>query len=587
MPTISRKQFIRGALGSLMAGQLLGKKAKAQSAAPNVVFVIADEWRAQAFGYAGDRNAHTPAIDRFAAESVNFENAVAGTSVCCPSRACLMTGQYPLTNGVYINDVPLVPKGVTLGEAFRYAGYDTAYIGKWHLYGSPDGYYGRRLAFIPPDKRFGFEYWKANECTHDYNHSIYYGGDDPTPKFWPGYDAIAQTRDACEYIRKFRDAGTPFFLFLSWGPPHFPLTGAPKRYQDMFKDREIKVRPNVPEVDRQAAVQDLRGYYAHGAALDDCFDTLLHALEDNGKAADTIVVFTSDHGDMMYSQGLQYKMVPWEESIRIPLLVRYPQALGREGTRCRELIDSPDIMPTLLGLSGIQVPKGVQGTDFSAVMHKPAVEQQRTSSFLSMPVSISSTRHYGIGAYRGVRTARYTYVRSLHGPWLLYDNVDDPYQQHNLCDRPRMRTVRRDLDDEVSSWLRKLDDRFMPAEYYLARDGLTHYVEPLVPAGDFVSPWGDWKSTIAIPATERPSIDSVIGDLLNDRAAKAVLAGYIPAILAHPPSGWREMSLRVLHAYIPTDFPISRMNAVGAALAKLQPMTVGSRKVPVAPEDDG
>src|SRR5688572_11403729 len=149
---------------------------------------MADEWRAQALGYAGDPNAHTPTIDRFAKESVNFEQAVAGCSVCCPARASLVTGQYPLTNGVYINDVELQPKDVTLGEAFRNAGYRTGYIGKWHLYGSPDGRYGRRESYIPPASRFGFDYWKAAECTHDYNHSLYYEGNDQNRKYWPGYD---------------------------------------------------------------------------------------------------------------------------------------------------------------------------------------------------------------------------------------------------------------------------------------------------------------------------------------------------------------------------------------------------------------
>jgi arylsulfatase A-like enzyme len=89
-----------------------------------------------------------------------------------------------------------------MGEIFTHAGYRTGFIGKWHLYGSPDGKYGRRLAYIPPEKRFGFDYWKACECTHDYNHSLYYEGNDPTPKYWPGYDAIAQTADACAFIEK-------------------------------------------------------------------------------------------------------------------------------------------------------------------------------------------------------------------------------------------------------------------------------------------------------------------------------------------------------------------------------------------------
>ena len=505
MPAITRKQFMQGALGTLLASQFVAKPARAQLLSrPNVLFVIADEWRAQSFGYAGDPNAHTPAIDKFASESINFDNAVAGTPVCCPSRACLMTGQYPLTNGVYINDVPLVPKGVTLGEAFANAGYDTGYIGKWHLYGSPDGRFGRRLSYIPPDKRFGFEYWKACECTHDYNHSLYYEGDDPTPKFWDGYDAIAQTKDACGFMRKFKDAHVPFFMFLSWGPPHFPLAGAPKRYQDMFKDRDIQLRPNVPDADREKAIEDLRGYYAHGAALNDCFQSLLDTLEETGMADNTIVVFTSDHGDMMHSQGLEYKWVPWEESVRIPLLIRYPKSFGRKGMRSHAPVASPDIMPTLLGLSGLDVPKGVQGTDLSGSLKAPSIKKSPDSAFLCMPVPTTSARIYGIDAYRGVRTERYTYVRSLHGPWLLYDNVNDPYQKHNLCGQAAMKTVQHELNRELNRWLHKLGDKFLPPEEYLKRDGLTNYIATKIPIGNVVSPWGDWKSTLKKPAVQKP-----------------------------------------------------------------------------------
>src|SRR4029434_9482226 len=117
---------------------------------------------------------------------------------------------YPLTNGVFINDVELKPNGTTMAEAFKSAGYHTGYIGKWHLYCTPDGKYGRRLAYIPPEKRFGFEYWKACECTHDYNKSLYYEGNDTTPKYWPGYDASAPTDESCKFIDVKASARSPF-----------------------------------------------------------------------------------------------------------------------------------------------------------------------------------------------------------------------------------------------------------------------------------------------------------------------------------------------------------------------------------------
>jgi len=136
-----------------------------QAAQPNVVIVIADQWRASAFGFSGDTNVKTPQLDHLAHESFRFINAVAGLPVCCPTRASLMTGQRPLTTGVFMNDVPLAPDAITLPKVLRRAGYDTGYIGKWHLNG--DG----RSNFIPRERRQGFDYWKALECTHDYNHS--------------------------------------------------------------------------------------------------------------------------------------------------------------------------------------------------------------------------------------------------------------------------------------------------------------------------------------------------------------------------------------------------------------------------------
>ena len=133
---------------------------------PNVVFILADQWRAQAFGYAGDQNAQTPAIDALASESVNFRNAVSGFPVCSPYRGSLMTGQYAVKHGLVVNDVPLKPNGSTLGDTFQKAGYETAYIGKWHIYGSPDGKFVAVVRELPPPKRekaFESEFAKRHE----------------------------------------------------------------------------------------------------------------------------------------------------------------------------------------------------------------------------------------------------------------------------------------------------------------------------------------------------------------------------------------------------------------------------------------
>src|SRR5689334_6232802 len=154
-----------------------------EARSPNVVVVVADQWRAQAFGYAGDPNVKTPNFDRFERESVDFTHAVSGMPVCSPFRASLLTGQRATTHGIFLNDAHLSDTAITLAKVLRDAGYDTGIIGKWHLNGLG------RLSYIPKENRQGFDYWKVMECTHDYNHSLYFADDDRTAREWEGYDA--------------------------------------------------------------------------------------------------------------------------------------------------------------------------------------------------------------------------------------------------------------------------------------------------------------------------------------------------------------------------------------------------------------
>jgi arylsulfatase A-like enzyme len=564
---ITRKAFNGMALTSLSIGAF-GCATPPKHRRPNVLFVMADEWRGQSIGYEGDLDAHTPSFDRFAGESVNFDQAISGCSVCCPARASLVTGQYPLTNGVYINDAPLRPNAPTLGEVFRAAGYRTAYIGKWHLYGSPGGRWERREAYIPPEYRFGFDYWKVAECTHDYNHSLYYDNDDTERRYWEGYDAFAQTDDARRFIQENAGQSEPYFLMLSWGPPHFPLHTAPERYRAMYRDRRILLRPNVPDEAADAATAALRGYYAHMAALDDCFARILNAVEAAGQVEDTVVVFTSDHGDMMESQGLGMKMVPWEESIRVPFLLRYPRMFGTAGTRNGAPLNSPDIMPTLLGVCGVPIPEGVQGTDFATPLRRGNIQSLPESAFLNV-IAPGNARQYGFAEYRGVRTRSHTYVRSINGPWLLYDNINDPYQKQNLCGRADVAALEEQLERELSGWLNRLDDDFLHADEYLRRDGLSHYVEMETPISYERSPWGDWESTM--PKPHGPlDVRSPLTALLADPEAAAIVEAVLPGLRENPTVAFagRGFSLRMLHQYSAILWGFPRVSE--AQLAELE-----------------
>ncbi len=458
---------------------------------PNIVFIFADEWRGQAVGYAGDLNCRTPNLDSFSREAINFTDAVAGSPVCCSYRASLLTGLYPLSHGVFINDVELNPSVNSIARVFGARRYHTAYIGKWHVYGSPDGQYGRRNVYVPREYQLGFEYWKGFECNHDYNNSFYFFNDDPTKRPWQGYDAFAQSEDAAAYIRDHAAGDQPFLLMLSWGPPHFPLHTAPERHRQLYENREIVLRPNVPAALRKKAQEDLRGYYAHIAALDEAFAIVREAVVNAGIDGQTIFVFASDHGDMFQSQGLSTKLFPWDESARVPFLLRLPHLPHTHGTETHIPMDAPDIMPTLLGLCDLPIPEIVEGTDWSPFIRGEKALTGNETALLNMAAEFTELRVNGMKAYRGLRGSRFTYVRNLDGPWLLYDNIADPYQMKNLVNTHEYTDEQAQLETLLQKRLSQIGDEFLPGWTYLERAGLTHYKEVSM---ECLQPWQDpWK----------------------------------------------------------------------------------------------
>jgi arylsulfatase A-like enzyme len=427
---------------------------------PNILYILADQWRAQALGYAGDGNARTPRLDALARESLDLALAVSGTPVCCPIRASLLTGLYPDRHGVFLNDAPLDPQADSLGKRFAAAGYDTAWIGKWHV----DGH--GRTSYIPPERRQGFAYWKALECTHDYHASAYYAGDSDQVSLWEGYDADAQTDDAIGLIERAPGRHRPFLIMLSWGPPHDPYDTAPPEFQT-FDAAALALRPNVPQHSEEMARRNLAGYYAHGAALDRNVGRILDALARAGLADDTIVVFTSDHGDMLGSHSLHCKQCPWDESLRVPYLMRWPALLGRSGGRSEVVFDTVDVLPTLCALAGIEAPPGAQGRDLSRHLRDGSVPEDNAALYAQYQ-SFGTWPGWNTGAPelmrsregRGVRTGRYTYVEDRDGPWLLYDNHEDPFQMRNLVSDPGSAALVRELRPRLHARLAANGDRF-------------------------------------------------------------------------------------------------------------------------------
>ena len=456
----TRREFLK-ASGFGLAAAAAPARSKPGPPRPNVVFVLADQWRASATGYAGDPNVLTPNLDRLAAGSVRFTNTVSCCPVCTPYRAALLTGRYPTTTGMFMNDLALPPGELCLAEIFKSAGYDTGYIGKWHL----DGH-GRK-SFIPPERRQGFDYWKAAECDHDYPKSHFYAGNSPELRFWEGYDAYAQTRDAQAYIRSRAGGPKPFLLVLSYGPPHFPHATAPEELKALYPPDRLRIAANVPEDQRAAVRKELPGYYGHCTALDRCLGGIVRTLDETGIAGSTILVFTSDHGEMMGAHGVRptQKQHPWDESVHIPFLLRYPAVHGSGGRTVATPLGTPDILPTLLALALVPNPGSIEGEDLSPVVRGGA-ERDRAALIMSVAPFIP-----GLREYRGVRTARYTYVRDLSGPWLLFDNLADPLQQTNLVGAPAAAGIRARMEDALRMELRRIGDDFLPRQSYIERWG--------------------------------------------------------------------------------------------------------------------
>jgi arylsulfatase A-like enzyme len=441
---------------------------------PNLVFVFADQWRAQALSHAGDQNLSTPALDAFAAEGVRFTSAVSNAPVCSPHRATLMTGLYPHLNGMVVNDQCLAAScpGPYLADCLNDAGYRTAYIGKWHIDGR-----GRRK-FVPPERRLGFSWWRGFECNHDYWDAPCYG-DSPDPETLPGYESFAQTDMACRFLRE--EAREPFALFLSWGPPHNPYGTAPEEFRARHRPEDIALRPNVPVATEAAARKDLAGYYAHCEALDHAFGRLLEAIEESRRSRDTIAIFTSDHGDMLGSQGAFRKQRPYEESILVPLIVRDPRR-GLGPAEVDAPISTVDLMPTLLGLCGCPVPERCQGRDWTPVIRAGAAPPVDAALLACYSPFHEYTTRGGGRAYRGLRTRRHTYVRFIDGVRHLFDNVADPYQMRDLAAAPESARLLAELEARLSAMLEEARDPFeTPAEIFrrwsvrLNKDGDVFY----------------------------------------------------------------------------------------------------------------
>lgn len=427
---------------------------------PNIVYILTDQWRGSALGYAGNPDVKTPNLDAFAKESVNFANAVSVTPVCTPHRAALLTGKFPTTTGMFLNDLYMPAEEETMAEILKAEGYNTAYWGKWHL----DGH--GRSTYIPKERRQGFDYWKALECSHNYTKMPYYDNDNLELKYWDEYSPFAIVKDANKYITEHANDETPFLAFIALATPHYPHGSAPKKYKDMYPPESLTINPNVPKEQEERSRKELQGYYAHATATDEAIGSVLDKIKALGLSDNTIIVFSADHGEMMGAHGVKAftKQLAWDESVRVPFLISYPSIGKNKGTVVNAPITTPDILPSLLGLTDIKIPEDVEGEDLSQLIKNPNPKTDRAALVMNIA---PFGANYKDAPYRGIKTKQYTYARTPEGPSMLFDNINDPYQMNNLLDEVEFADLQKDLDAKLNAELKKIGDAFKTRDEYL------------------------------------------------------------------------------------------------------------------------
>jgi len=439
----------------------LGLSAKEK---PNVIYILTDQWRSTALAYAGNPTVKTPHLDKFSEEAVNFKNAVSVCPVCTPHRAALLTGRFPTSTGMFMNDLYLPERELCMAEIFKSAGYNTAYYGKWHL----DGH--GRYNNVQPYRRQGFDHWKALECSHAYKEMPYYENDDFELKYWDGYSPFAIVEDAGNYLEDISKEKNPFLLFISLATPHFPHHTAIEEYKNMYPQEDLVLRENVIEEKQPKVRKELQGYYAHCTATDKAIGDLLDKIKELGIYDNSIIIFTSDHGEMMGSHGVRpkEKQLAWDEAVKVPFLIRYPGIGKGEGKEVLSPINTPDILPTMLSLADIEIPKTIEGEDLSSTVKNP--EKQKDRAALYMSVRAFATTPFV--EYRAIRTSQYTYVKTPDEATMLFDNIADPYQMNNLINKPEHSELQNKLDKVLQKKLKAVgDEDFKYAQYYLDKWG--------------------------------------------------------------------------------------------------------------------
>jgi arylsulfatase A-like enzyme len=416
-----------------------------QPGRPNILVILADQLRRDALGIYGDTNVSTPHIDSMAASGVRFRNACSTYPICVPFRFTLMTGEYAHSRLVPGIRWRMSPAERTLADEFNDAGYETIYIGKWHLYGGGGGRPLRdNRTPVPRQQQGRWQRWLGFELRNDPYDTCYFDGEDPTLRRIDTYQTDGLFDLAMQHIPGARDRGRPFCCVISVEPPHPPFV-APDADTQRWRGRELKLRRNMrvggeyrtrgPQ--SSDILDDLRTYYAMIENLDRNVGRIMRFLRSRELERNTVVVFLSDHGELLGCHGLSAKSQPYEESIGIPLIVADPTSSRRGGSVIEDPVCTEDLFPTLLGLANLEPQQPKPGMNLAPLIRGERSGLERRGVLLEFVAELRKNMLFHEQTWRGFRSRRHKYTVLAGEPWQFFDLQEDPYELNNLADDPR------------------------------------------------------------------------------------------------------------------------------------------------------
>jgi arylsulfatase A-like enzyme len=513
---MKRRQFVKSlgvGMASLAVPSLIEPKAKQSlPSRPNILFIMTDDHAAHALSCYGSRINKTPSLDRIGGEGIRFDHCFCTNGICAPSRASILTGKYSHLNGVRDNAVQFDGAQQTYPKLLRQAGYQTALIGKWHLKSDPTG----------------FDYWNILPGQGEYyNPDMIEMGE---KKRYPGYVTDLITDLALDFLNNRPDKKKPFLLLLHHKAPHrnwqpalrhmkifdevklpepetlfddYSTRSAAAREQEMTVgkhltlEEDLKMGPPPSRMDemQRAAWEEaykpkkekfqkekpegndlvrwkyrryMEDYLACVAAVDENIGRVLDYLDKAGLAQNTLVVYTSDQGFFLGDHGWFDKRFMYEESLRMPLLMRFPEYI-KPGSVNQDLVVNIDFAPTLLELAGMEKPKDMQGESFVSFLQNKEIRNWRNSiyyHYYEYPAVHMVKRHCG------VRTKQYKLIHFYYDidAWELYDLKKDPHELHNVYDEPGYAQVRKELQIELKRLMGYYGDSDVLAQKFLQQD---------------------------------------------------------------------------------------------------------------------